>query len=205
MADKKRRFWDVREYFKSDDANAVDKYGLTKIFEAAQKNKIGLVKELIADGADINFQFKRVADPGMSLNPFSSEPEFAEGSTPLHVAVLYGSISSMKVLMERGADLNRQDLDGCTPLDRALEKYNKLDEEILMVSDVDKGTKETQKKMKEHSLYRVISKLLARNGGESKVFRMSEKLQAEIVSDKDIADFTEPARKKRRFPRIRFE
>lgn len=206
MSDKKRRFWDVKSYFKTEDANAVDKYGLTQIFEAARKDKTDDIKQLIQDGADIDYQFRRVADPGMTLNPFRKEPNIVEGSTPLHVAVISGHIRTLKVLMEQGAKLNTQDLDGCTPLDRALERFNKLDEEIT-ADNSDKKSKASKKKALEHTLYKAMAKILARNGAEAKVFTMSEKLKNEIDRDfQDLADFSEPARKKRRiFTRIRID
>ncbi|MBL1147288.1 MAG: ankyrin repeat domain-containing protein [Pseudomonadota bacterium] len=209
MAEKKPSIWNIRRYLPEEkDVNTVDKQGLTKIFQAAQKGKGSEMRTLIEKGADIDFQFQRVSESAYSLtNPLGTRPEFAEGSTPLHVAVIHGNIDAMKVLMDNGAKLSERDLDGCTPLDRALEKYIKLDDEKTMSSPEEKQTRAVKKRDMEHTRYKVISKLLAKNGAEAHVFTMPEKLTAEVVKDDDIALFTEDARaeRKRRFPRIRID
>ncbi len=207
MSEKKRNFWNIKSYFTSEeDVNAVDSQGLTKVFMAAQKGKTGELRKLAEKGANLDVQFHRVAESRYSLtNPLGTRPDFAEGSTALHVAVIFGNIDAMKVLMEKGADLNVQDLDGCTPLDRALEKYIQLDQERETAGPEAKRTRAVQKRDIEHTRYKVISKLLAKNGGESHVFKMPEKLHAEVVNDDDIARLTEAGRKRRIIPRIRID
>lgn len=51
----------------------------------------------------------------------------ANGSTPLHLSVYYGCLEIAEHLLRKGADPNKQELQeigGCTPLQRAVEKNN---------------------------------------------------------------------------------
>ena len=51
----------------------------------------------------------------------------ANGSTPLHFSVYYGCLEIAELLLKKGADPNRQELQeigGCSPLQRAVEKNN---------------------------------------------------------------------------------
>ena len=50
------------------------------------------------------------------------EPDLANGHTPLHLCALCDFASGAEALMRCGADKNRKDLSGCTPLFLAAEK-----------------------------------------------------------------------------------
>ena len=47
MAEKKPSIWNIRRYLPEEDVNTVDKQGLTKIFQAAQKGKSSDMRTLI--------------------------------------------------------------------------------------------------------------------------------------------------------------
>ena len=71
------------------------------LYKAAERNEVELVKQLLAEGADIN------QAAGRDLE------------TPLHRAITRRSTEAAKVLIEAGADINKPRRDGQTPLEMA--------------------------------------------------------------------------------------
>lgn len=69
-----------------------------------------------------------VKNKGMSVN-LQTQNEF--GVTPLHDAALEGQLQTVKLLVELGADVNKQSKDGWTALDDAVENNHKEIEAFL--------------------------------------------------------------------------
>lgn len=69
---------------------------------AAQFNMVPVVEKLLDDGADVNQTLQR---------------------TPLHVASANGNLEILELLIERGADVNLQDIHGRTPLFVAIVEH----------------------------------------------------------------------------------
>jgi len=87
---------------RSPDIHNRDAFGRTALHRMCEIDDAELVQELVTLGADVN-----------------SEDDALY--TPLHIAVIRGNSSSIGVLLEcQGIKLSQQDLQGCTPLDRAL-------------------------------------------------------------------------------------
>ena len=71
------------------------------IHQAAERGNIEVVKQAIADGADVN-----------------AKDDI--GWTPLHPATAAGHKEIVELLIAKGADVNAMDDDGITPLDFAI-------------------------------------------------------------------------------------
>jgi hypothetical protein len=80
-----------------------------KLYQATLFNNIDKVKNLIAEGADVNEKTQ-------------------EGFTPLHNAAFYGLLEITKLLIENGADVNAKTLSSLTPL------YNAADHGYLEIA-----------------------------------------------------------------------
>lgn len=65
-------------------------------------------KKFIQMGADVNYQF---------------EPE-EYNYTPLHMAAYNAALLKIELLVEAGCDVNALDIEGATPLDRAIARHN---------------------------------------------------------------------------------
>ncbi|BAZ00521.1 hypothetical protein NIES37_45130 [Tolypothrix tenuis PCC 7101] len=77
---------------------------LQKFFDAVMEGDTTTVRQLVAQGLDIN-----------SLNE--------DGSTAVHCAVVGGNVKMIELLAELGVDLNRLNEDGKTPLMSAIGMY----------------------------------------------------------------------------------
>ncbi len=82
------------------DPNSTDKYGTTALMVAAHKPEI--VKLLLDAGALVDVK---------------TEPL---GMTALYIAAQNGWVEAVRLLVNAGANVNAKDMDGRTPLNRAL-------------------------------------------------------------------------------------
>lgn len=74
---------------------------LKNLFEACTKVDITDLETIIKSGADLD-----------ALDPQS-------GSTPLGMAITFNNLAAVKLLIENGANINKQSKDGSTPLHTA--------------------------------------------------------------------------------------
>lgn len=88
-------------------ARAAD--GTTPLHQASRQGRTGRAVELIRAGLDVDV-------PLQSLEQRSSE----WGSTPLHVAAEAGQLEMVGLLLDRGADPDRANARGATPLHKAV-------------------------------------------------------------------------------------
>ncbi len=100
--------------------------GLTPLQYTALRNKPLCMKTLISYGADLNITE-------------------ANGATALHGAVYHGNLESVKILMEAGADPNKQDNFGNTPLSLAKKTNNTSILALLSSNNFDISNKEKKK------------------------------------------------------------
>ncbi|XP_041862280.1 ankyrin repeat domain-containing protein 29 isoform X2 [Melanotaenia boesemani] len=101
------------------DADCRDSYGTTALMVASYSGHYECVKELIMQGADINYQREQgYHDVVKLLFEFGASTEFQtkDGGTALTVASQYGHSKVVDILLKNGANLNEQLNDGATPL-----------------------------------------------------------------------------------------
>ncbi|MBL8174523.1 MAG: ankyrin repeat domain-containing protein [Bryobacterales bacterium] len=91
------------------DVNAGDFGGVTALGHAAAHSNIVAVKMLLAKGADPNTAMKRELKVRNGLIA-------ASYFTPLMAAVARSSIDTVRLLLDAGADVKKQDVRGMTPL-----------------------------------------------------------------------------------------
>ena len=73
----------------------------TPLYKAAESNDVKRIKQLLAEGADIDLAAGK------------------DQETPLHRAITRGSTEAAKILIESGANINQPRSDGQTPLEMA--------------------------------------------------------------------------------------
>lgn len=123
---------------------------LERMFEAIRKGDIKTVEKMLDSGFDVN-----------ATN--------ADKMTPLHIAAIIGNLDIVKLLVNRGADVNAQDYVGYTPRKRAHDKQIK---NFLYV------TPDVKKKMIE-----LIGKVAARAGEKPEQFMdMDHYIQAAVAT-----------------------
>ena len=76
----------------------------TPLYKAAESNDVNRIKQLLAEGADIDLAAGK------------------DQETPLHRAITRGSTEAAKILIESGANINLPRSDGQTPLEMARER-----------------------------------------------------------------------------------
>lgn len=89
------------------------------------------IASLIKNGADVNYRAgdgltplhiateygnEQLASTLLCSNKIQVNAQDCRGWTPLHVAVLYGFAEICRLLLSRGADANKPDYLGCSPL-----------------------------------------------------------------------------------------
>lgn len=110
------------------DINQMDSDGFTLLYLGVLSNKIDLVKYLLDHGADIdiicNYQpclHASIEYDDMFELVFNRSDKYLNfpdecGSTPLHCAVINGSLKVIQTILDHGADRNIGDTIGQTPL-----------------------------------------------------------------------------------------
>ncbi len=106
------------------------------IYEAAEEGKIEEVKQLLADGADVNAKTDSYLETPLHFAAENGQKEVAQilinksadinakakwDRTPLHGAAKMGRPVTVKLLIEAGADLSPQDFENKTPLNEAIK------------------------------------------------------------------------------------
>lgn len=115
---------------KGDQVNARNAGGLTPLMQAAGTGNVGVVKRLIAQGADVNAQ----SEP--SLGHQVRHGPIALGSlTPLMLAVTSGSAETVRILLNAGAAVNVKDVRGMTPLMLAVATDHPDEKIVRMLLD----------------------------------------------------------------------
>ncbi len=94
---------------KGANVNAKNNDGQTPVDIAVSRNRSGVVKLLIDKGADV----------------------------PLHVAARFGALAKVKILIEKGDDVNAKDTANQTPLHYAARRGHKEIVELLLVHGAD--------------------------------------------------------------------
>jgi len=123
------------------DINIQDKFGATPLLRAIEKNRFDNVKFLIEHGADIqikeNLGFdalnRAISSPydntelvtylinkGSDINTRTNRP----GDTPLHNAAYHGKVDLVKLLLEKGVDVNVQNNYTEAPMHKAADQNN---------------------------------------------------------------------------------
>ena len=109
------------------DPDVLDDYGYGALHFAAQHNHVGVVRYLLSKGAKVD---------GAST-----------ACTPLHRAAYAGSLEACAVLIDSGADLERQDSsfgDGRTPLHKATVHEEPTILKLLLKSGASVESRDTQ-------------------------------------------------------------
>lgn len=91
--------------------------GDTPLDLAAKLGRVGMMRALLDNGANIN-----------GLN---------DGLTPLHQAIMCGQAAAVRLLAQRGADLQAEDFEGRTPLRLAIDEFSTELVEILLENGAD--------------------------------------------------------------------
>ncbi|XP_037033284.1 putative ankyrin repeat protein RF_0381 isoform X1 [Bradysia coprophila] len=133
------------------DVNHSSKHGATALLVAISERNTVVANALIAIGADVN------------------RAEYKYGQLPLHLAAQHGITSTIRLLIEKGANLQGTDNDNNTPLHYAAEsgKYAAVNALIRAGADVNAVTNDgvTPLKMAIHYRHLRVSRLLRNNGG----------------------------------------
>uniref|UniRef100_A0ABD2X5N2 Uncharacterized protein n=1 Tax=Trichogramma kaykai TaxID=54128 RepID=A0ABD2X5N2_9HYME len=92
------------------DVNYSDENGVTLLHIACGWGNTRTVQKFIDQGIDVNLECRRYYD--------------LPACTPLHVAIENQRVEVIQLLLEKGADANKQNLDGLTPLQNAVNLFN---------------------------------------------------------------------------------
>ena len=95
---------------KTKDIDAVDKHGWTALHHAAREGNMNEVKRLLAAGANVD----------------ARTTALAHDSTPLVIATRSKHFDIMRLLLDRGADIEARDNEGYGGQKKHLDKKNTL-------------------------------------------------------------------------------
>lgn len=157
-------FLDIVTYLaneKQADINALDAELHTPLHRAAEKGKLDVVRYLIEKGAEFLEKIEKYSDKNYfaslfvaaqlgyvdevkyliekknpDLNAFGKSDSYnqRQEGTLLHEAVNNGHMNVVKYLVEAGADLNKENVDGDTPLSLAIKKGQTLIAKYLEIT-----------------------------------------------------------------------
>lgn len=92
--------------------NPADADGYSHFHVACTRSPVEVVEKFLDQGASID-------------EPVSENAEMFPGCTPLHLAVMFNRLDIAKLLLARGAALDKQDMQGLTPLHLACRPCDK--------------------------------------------------------------------------------
>jgi ankyrin repeat protein/L-ascorbate metabolism protein UlaG (beta-lactamase superfamily) len=137
----------------------------TPLQNAALAGNLEAAKVLIAKGADVNHKGKEdwpplylavkrghkdlvpvLLEAGTAVDPRQEKNQ----QTPLHLAALNGYGETAGLLLDKGADPNAKDAEGCTPLDLACRYGNAKAAKILISKGAQRTENTREEKVKEN-------------------------------------------------------
>ncbi len=146
---------------KGADKNCVDKYGITPILLAVEKD-LSMFQLLLDYKANIqavdnehntvlhhaaNAGSTKIVEELIKINPeIMIDAKNKEGQTPLHLAGKNNDISTVEALLRAGADVTIKDNKGKKPVDYVLEDYPGL---IQLLEEAEKKQDEKSKEKRE--------------------------------------------------------
>ena len=115
---------------KGANVNSTDSYGYSPLQVAASCKKVELscIEQLLQKGADVNYKSK------------------SNGFTSLHYATSSGSVDVVKLLLDKGADINALDNKGTTPLMLAVKNNSLPIAKLLLERGADVNLRDKHKK-----------------------------------------------------------
>ncbi|KAG7228818.1 hypothetical protein INR49_008596 [Caranx melampygus] len=123
------------------DADCRDSYGTTALMVASYSGHYDCVKELIMQGADINYQREQGHhDVVKLLFEFgaSTELQTKDGATPLFLAAQEGHVTVIRQLLASGAKVNQAREDGTAPLWMAAQMGHSEVVKVLLLRGADR-------------------------------------------------------------------
>ncbi|XP_019207221.1 ankyrin repeat domain-containing protein 29 isoform X5 [Oreochromis niloticus] len=134
------------------DADCRDSYGTTALMVASYSGHYDCVKELIMQGADINYQRETGStalffasqqghhDVVKLLFEFGASTEFQtkDGATPLFLAAQEGHVTVIRQLLSSGAKVNQAREDGTAPLWMAAQMGHSEVVKVLLLRGADR-------------------------------------------------------------------
>lgn len=118
--------------------------GATPLLSAAGSGKVAAVKMLLEKGAEWNVR-TAISDKAPKLRKYRYDPGYsfsAEGVTPLMAAARRGDADSMKLFLDKGADVNVKAADGKTALMAAAVSGNAPAVKLLLENGADANVAE---------------------------------------------------------------
>jgi len=107
---------ELRERLKSSNSkmiNQCDSSGYTPLHYSVRFQPAHICRLLLENGANPNCQTR------------------ASQSTPLHRAIMFNNIDAIRTLLEYKADVNLKDIDGQTPIEKAMAINNEITNILL--------------------------------------------------------------------------
>ena len=107
---------------KGADVNAKDGRGETPLYRAIRREDLSMTQLLISNGADLNLKngngYTPLCEAASAANKDILDLILAKGeySDTIHLAACKGDLNGVKTWIERGADVNRKDEFGFSPL-----------------------------------------------------------------------------------------
>lgn len=127
------------------------------------------------------------------------DPNPKTGATPLHVAAAKGYLDVIKIVLQCGADVDKQDVDGWTPLHAAAHWGQREAAQILVENHTDMEAKnyvgQTAFDVADGDMYKFLEELKQKQNKEEVMNRRQAKMKLEVL-DKN-ADNETPSKVKK--------
>lgn len=137
--------------------NKRKKDGGSAILYAAEWGKVGAVKALLVEGANVNFASKVKKD--VAVGP-QGQKATSGGNTALHAATWSGNAEMVRVLVEGGADITLKNADGETA--RVVAVKNGLTELVNVIDPTDEVRDEDLTGCEKYLLHSMLLHTIAR-------------------------------------------